>query len=144
MMSPDTARCKRCLEICIFSSSDLDNGSAVATAHVRAYSLNRGFMSTTALPIKPAQLAPNGVTGSAAAPPSVWSAILTKLIDGWGGAGCLGASKSRDTRGVFGATACDVLIHPALDCHANLMVRTNVQLIRLSGRMEQTTVGYVV
>jgi hypothetical protein len=37
-----------------------------------------------------------------------------------------------------------VLIHPALDCHANLMVRTNVQLIRLSGRMEQTTVGYVV
>ena len=51
------------------------------------------------------------------------------------GAGCLGASKSRDTRGVFGATACDVLIHPALDCHANLVVRTNLQVIRLSGRM---------
>ena len=52
--------------MCNFSSSDLDNGSAVATAHVRAYSLNRGFMSTTALPIKPAQLAPNGSTLSEA------------------------------------------------------------------------------
>src|SRR5215469_7241748 len=46
MMSPDAARCKRCLEICNFYSSDLDNGSAVATDHVRAYSLNRGLMST--------------------------------------------------------------------------------------------------
>ena len=42
------------------------------------------------------------------------------------------ALRNRATSGAYRASAGDVLVHPALDCHANQMVSAGVRLIRLN------------